>query len=201
MEKTVDFRDFEERDIEFVYKCKNEEKLNSLIVGEWHPFTYEEATKWVHGCMGKHDTYKFWAVCTNDKERRIVGWISLSQIDKKNLSACFHGIVIGDEGFHDGFAWIESYLFIMCYTFETLHLNRLYGTSLVGHSVSNHASDVFLWTTEGIMRQAVFKNGKFYDLKISSILNREYSQNKQDGVYRIQSILKRVRMIRKKSSY
>ena len=43
MEKTVCFRDFEVRDIDFIYKCKNDEKLNSMIVGQWHPFTYEEA--------------------------------------------------------------------------------------------------------------------------------------------------------------
>ena len=59
MEKTVLFRDFEERDIDFVYRCKNDEKLNSMIVGEWHPFTYEEAVKRVHGCMGEHETYKY----------------------------------------------------------------------------------------------------------------------------------------------
>ena len=51
MERTVCFRDFEERDIDFIYKCKNDEKLNSMIVGPWHPFTYEEAAKWVHGLL------------------------------------------------------------------------------------------------------------------------------------------------------
>lgn len=195
MEKTVSFRDFEERDINFIYKCKNDKKLNSLIVGEWHPFTYEEAEKWVHGCMGEHETFKFWAVCANDEKKRIVGWVSLSNIDKNNQSACFHGIVIGDERYHDGFAWIESYLFIMEYTFEVLHLNRLYGSSLIGHYISNVASTVFLWTTEGIMRQAIFKNGHFYDQKFSSILKEEYLLNKEQGLYCLQSILRRIRKL------
>ena len=118
MERTVCFRDFEERDIDFIYKCKNDEKLNSMIVGQWHPFTHEEATKWVHGCMGEHETYKFWAIATNDEEKRIVGWVSISNIDKVNQSVCFHGIVIGDPMYRDGFAWIESYLFILEYVFE-----------------------------------------------------------------------------------
>lgn len=201
MTKTVSFRDFEERDIDFIYKCKNDEKLNSMIVGDFHPFTYDEAIKWVHGCMGEHETYKFWAVCTNDEENRIVGWISLSKIDKKNQSACFHGIVIGDEKYHDGFAWIESYLFIMEYTFDLLHMNRLYGSSLIGHSVSNEASAIFLWTTEGIMRQAIKKNGRFYDLKCSSILKTEYIQNMAEGQYSLQSILNRIRQLKKNKLY
>ena len=85
MQPTVIFRDFEERDIDFIYKCKNDEKLNSLIVAQYHPFTYEEAVQWVHGCMGEHDTFKFWAIATNDDEKRIVGWVAVSHIDKVPL--------------------------------------------------------------------------------------------------------------------
>lgn len=194
---TVQFRDFEERDIEFIYKCKNDERLNSLIVGQYHPFTHEEAVKWVHGCMGEHDNFKFWAICTHDVEKRIVGWMSLSKIDRENQSACFHGIVIGDKNYNDGFAWIESYLFIMDYVFVTLGLNRLYGSSLVGHAISNSASDVFLWTKEGQKRQALYKNGRFYDIKLSSILKEEYILNKKLGKYDLRSILKRIRQFKK----
>ena len=194
---TVCFRDFEERDIEFIYRVKNDEKLNSMIVGEWHPFSYEEAVKWVHGCMGEHETFKFWAICTNNEEKRIIGWVSLSQIDKTNQCACFHGIVIGDSTYRNGFAWIETYLFVMEYAFERLGLNRLYGSSIVGHKDSNNIGKLLLWTREGVLRQAVFKNGKFYDEAIGSILRQEYFRNKVEGLYEMKSILKRLREMRK----
>ena len=122
MERTVCFRDFEERDIDFIYKCKNDEKLNSMIVGQWHPFTYEEAAKWVHGCMGEHETYKFWAIATNDEEKRIVGWVSISNIDKVNRSACSHGIVIADPAYRNGLSWIEAILFIYEQFFKIMEL-------------------------------------------------------------------------------
>lgn len=194
---TVCFRDFEERDVEFIYRVKNDEKLNSMIVGEWHPFSYEEAVKWVHGCMGEHETFKFWAICTNNEEKRIIGWVSLSQIDKINQCACFHGIVIGDRSYQDGFAWLETHLFIMEYAFERLGLNRLYGSSIVGHKDSNNIGKLLLWTREGVLRQAVFKNGKFYDEAIGSILRQEYFRNKAEGLYEMKSILKRLREMRK----
>jgi len=190
---TVCFRDFEERDIEFIYRVKNDEKLNSMIVGEWHPFSYEEAVKWVHGCMGEHETFKFWAICANDEEKRIIGWVSLSQIDKINQCACFHGIVIGDRSYQDGFAWLETHLFIMEYAFERLGLNRLYGSSIVGHKDSNGIGMFLFWEQEGILRQAVFKNGLFYDLLLGSILKDEYFTHKNNGEYEIRSILKRIR--------
>ena len=195
--KTVCFREFEERDVDFIYKCKNDEKLNSLVVGQYHPYTYEEAQKWVEGCMGEHDTYKFWAICTNDEEKRIVGWISLSDIDKINQSACFHGIVIADKDYRNGFAWIESYCFILKYTFEHLGLNRLYGSSIIGNKNSNIAGELFLFTIEGILREAVIKDGKRYDVRISSILRAEYLNNQKCGEYNFRAIINRLKRIRK----
>jgi RimJ/RimL family protein N-acetyltransferase len=170
MTHTVTFREFQERDIDFVFQCKNDEKLNRMIVKQSGPFSRDDAAKWVHGCMGEHKDFRFWAVCTNDEEQRIVGWVSLSSIDYSNKSACFHGIVIGDKDYNDGFAWIESYLFIMNYVFEVLSFNRLYGSSIIGNVDSNNAALVFLWTKEGVMRQAIYRNDVFYDVKMSSIL-------------------------------
>jgi len=197
MESTVAFRDFEERDIDFIYKCKNDEKLNSMIVGDWHPFTYEEAVKWVHGCMGEHDTYKFWAVCTNDDEKRIVGWVSISNIDRKNQSVCFHGIVIADSNYNDGFAWIESYLYIYQYCFEVLGMNRVYGESIVGHKQSGKIGKILQVPHEGIKRQAIYRNGKFYDLSFGALLREEYFKHKEDGDYEMKAILKRIYNLRK----
>lgn len=197
MEKTVLFRDFEERDIDFIYKCKNDPELNNLIVGQYHPFTYDEAVNWVHGCMGEHDAFKFWAVCTNDKAKRIVGWISVSCIDYVNKSACFYGIVIADPLYRDGFAWINCYLFMHEYVFEVLKLNRLYGESLVGHRQSNAAALIFYYTHEGIKRQSVYKNNRYYDVYFDSILSDEYFKHKQNGDYEFSSILNHILSLRK----
>lgn len=201
MESTVLFRDFEERDIDFIHKCKNDEKLNSMIVGNWHPFTREEAEKWVHGCMGEHETYKFWAICTNDEEKRIVGWVSISQIDMINRSASFHGIVIGDSAFHDGFAWIESYLFVYEYCFEVLGLNRVEGESLVSHKQSNKIGKLLFLEHEGTKRQAICKRGKFYDLAFGALLKEDYVKHKANGDYTIKSIIKRITFLKKNNHF
>ena len=198
MEKTVCFRDFEERDIDFVYKCKNDEKLNSMIVGQWHPFTYEEATKWVHGCMGEHETYKFWAIATNDDEKRIVGWISLSNIDKINRSACSHGVVVADPAYRNGLAWIESILFIYEQVFEKMKFNRIYGSCRADHQLSMQMADAMYRYSEGIQREAIFNNGKFIDIYCSSLLAREYFEHKNNGDYEIPKIIRRLVSEKKK---
>jgi len=192
MKPTVIFRDFEERDIDFIYKCKNDEKLNSMIVAQYHPFSYEEASEWVHGCMGEHETYKFWAIATNNEEQRIVGWVSISHIDYNNKSASFHGIVIGDNDYKDGFAWIESYLFIMDYVFTELQFHRLYGENIVEHKHSIKISKALFFQHEGIQRDAAYKDGKFHDVEIYSILNIEYMSHSKNGDYEISTIIDRL---------
>lgn len=197
MPPTVIFRDFEERDIDFIYRCKNDEKLNSMIVGQFRPFSREDAEKWVHGCMGEHETYKFWAIATNDEEKRIVGWTALSSIDNINRSACLHGIVIGDPAYRDGFAWIETHQFVFNYMFEILKLNRLYGESIVGHIASNSMEEIMFFTREGIKRQVLYKDGRFYDTSFVSILSEEYFKHKSQGEYETRAIIRRIGKLRK----
>jgi len=189
MDNTICFREFEERDVDFVYRCKNDEKLNNMIVGQFHPLTYEEAERWVHGCMGEHDAYKFWAICTNDDEKRIIGWVSLSQIDKENSSACHHGIVIGDNEYRDGTAMFEAMLFSMEYAFEHLGTNRLYGSCLSEHKISPHMLNALKFTLEGTLRQAIFKNDRYYDELLYGILKNEYFVYKESGAFDLTALI------------
>lgn len=191
MEGTVLFREFEERDIDFIYRCKNDDKLNEMIVGQYHPFTYEEAEKWVRGCMGEHETYKFWAVCTNNDEKRIVGWTSLSKIDKDNKSAFFYSIVIGDPKYRKGFAWIEIQQFVIDYAFRQLDLNRLEYSCLSEHHSSMSIGPVMFFQQEGLFRQAVYKNNRYYDVAYFGLLKDEYQQHYENGDYEFMSILER----------
>lgn len=186
---SICLRDFEERDIDFVLKCKNDDSLNEMIVGTSRKFTYEDAKKWVEGCMGVHDTYKFWAVCTNDIEKRIVGWISLSQIDRDNHCACHHGIVIGDKDYRDGTAMFEAMLLSMDYAFSILHLHRLYGSCLSEHKTSPHMLNSLGFNFEGTQRDAVFRNERYYDVLNYGILESEYNNLKDNGVFKVDKLI------------
>lgn len=196
MADTVCFRDFEERDVDFILKCKNDDELNRMVVGQSRKFTRQDAENWVKGCIIGNPTFKFWAICINDEEKRIIGWAALSEIDSVNKSASTHSLVIGDPDYNDGFAWIESVYFLFKYSFEVLKLNRVYGVSLVGHPMSNRIGALMFMKTEGILRQAIFKNDKFYDLQYDAILKDEFFAHKEAGDYEMMKIIKRLRKLR-----
>ena len=96
-----------------------------------------------------------------------------------------------------GMAWIDSYLFIYHYVFEVLNFNRVYGTRLVIHKQTNAMGKIMMSKQEGVLRQAVFKNGRFYDLVVGSVLKSEYFENKERGEYEMRAIIKRIKELKR----
>lgn len=193
MGKTVCFRAFEEEDIDSIYRWKNDDELNKMTVGLNRKVCRDDVAKWVRSRM-PHNLYEvFWAICPKDEPHKIIGYAQLTEIHFINSSANFSGIVIGDRMYQDGFAWLETYLFVMEYAFERLGLNRLYGSSIYGHKDSNGIGGWLYWQKEGVLRQAVFKKGRYYDLVLGSILREEYFAHKNNGDYELKAIFKRIR--------
>lgn len=191
MEKTVFFRAFEEKDAELIYQWMNDDGLKQLSTGLNRRMCKEEALDWVKARM-RHNPYQvFWAICAIDSDE-MIGYTCLTDIHYINSSACFGGLIIGNKAYQDGMAWIESYLFVYGYAFERLGLNRVYGESLMEHETTHIMGEVMFSTREGIMRQASYKNGKFYDVSFGSLLRHEYFDHKLKGDYELSAVLKRL---------
>ena len=128
----------------------------------------------------------------------MIGYASLVNIHYINSSAETGAIMIGDPNYNDGFAWIESVLFLFEYAFERLNLNRVYGQSLVGHKISNLVEPLMFMKQEGVLRQAAFKNGRYYDISFAGILKSEYYSHKEAGDYELPAVIRRIKKLRKK---
>ena len=195
MKKTVYFRTFEEEDAELIYKWMNDDDLKKFSVGLNRRMSKEESKKWVLS-RKEHNPYQvWWAICACETNK-CIGYACLVNIHYINSSAETGAILIGDPDYNDGFAWIESVYHLFEYTFECLGLNRLYGESLVGHPVSNKIGALMFMKTEGVLRQAAYKNGRFYDLQCDAILKDEYFAHKAAGDYDIMNIIKRIRRLK-----
>ena len=191
MERTVYFRAFEEEDAELIYQWKNDDELKTLSTGLNRRMCKEEALDWVKARMRHHDYRAFWAICARDTGK-MIGYACLTDIHYINSSANFSGILIGDKKYQDGLAWIETYLFIYEYVFERLNLNRIYGHAINDHKMTMAIRSAMFNTTEGTMRQAAYKNGRYYDVSISSLLRDEYFEHKAKGDYEVPAVMKRL---------
>lgn len=196
MEKTVYFRAFEEEDAQLIHQWKNDDVLNALTVGLNKRTCFEEDLEWVKSHMRHHPYSAYWAICSKETNH-MIGWACLTNIHYINSSAETGAIVIGDPDYRDGFAWVETVLFMFEYAFERLGLSRLYGQSLLGHKVSNMVEGLMFMTREGVFRRAAYKNGHFYDVSYAAILKEEYFAHKEAGDYEMQSVIRRLKQLRK----
>lgn len=188
MGNKVIFRDFELRDIDFIYKAKNDHRVNDTIVGDYSNFSYEDAIQWVKGCMKKDDSYKYWAICTDDVFQNIVGWCGLSNIDYKNRMAYLCSINIYDHKYKDTVTWYETNQFIADYVFNVLNFNRMYATCIEANVFQYQFLKLLPNMLEGTMRKAMCKNGKYYDVAIFGLLKEEYEEYKRKGLFEFSSI-------------
>ena len=198
MEKTVYFRAFEEEDAKLIHQWKNDDELNVLTVGLNKKTCFDEDLEWVKSHMYHHPYSAYWAICLKETGK-MIGWACLTNIHYINSSAETGAIVIGDPEYNDGFAWVETVLFLFEYAFERLGLNRVYGESLLGHKISNLVEGLMFMTREGVFRQAAFKNGRFYDISYAAILKDEYFAHKEAGDYEIPAVIRRLKKLRKES--
>ena len=148
--------------------------------------------------MYHHPYSAYWAICSKETGK-MIGWACLTNIHYINSSAETGAIVIGDPEYNDGFAWVETVLFLFEYAFERLGLNRVYGESLLGHKINNLVEGLMFMTREGVFRQAAFKNGRFYDISYAAILKDEYFAHKEAGDYEIPAVIHRLKKLRKES--
>jgi RimJ/RimL family protein N-acetyltransferase len=191
MEKTVFFRAFEEEDAALIYEWRNNDELQKLNTGLNRRMCHDEALEWVKARMHHNPYQVYWAICAKDTGK-MIGYACLTDIHYINSSANFSGIMIGDKSYQDGMAWIETYLFVYEYVFERLNLNRLYGSAIDEHNTTLAMRQAMFNVTEGVKRQAAFKNGRYYDVSISSLLRAEYFEHKEKGEYEVMSVLRRL---------
>lgn len=199
MDKTVYFRAFEPEDADKLYKWLNDDDLKKLSIGLNKKMCKEEVREWIKCRMFSQNYQVWWAICSQDTNI-MIGYLYLCDIHYINRSANFGGIVIGDKNYKDGFAWIESYLYIMEYAFERLNMNRLWCTYILDHSMTRAISECTYNIQEGLLRKAIYKNGRYYDEVIGSMLAEEYFLHKNNGDLEIYKIIKRLTAYKKEIS-
>lgn len=111
------------------------------------------------------------AICT--REGRLIGYCMIAFIDTDNRS-CKVGITIGDrEEWGKGYAG-DALKLVLKHCFIKLRMNRI-GAEI--YSFNSRSIAFFMragFKREGILRQAVLVNGRFYDEHLYGLLYRDW---------------------------
>jgi RimJ/RimL family protein N-acetyltransferase len=104
---------------------------------------------------------------------KLIGSCGFFNYDQRNASAEF-GIMIGVKSYWDKGFGTEAVRLLVRHGFETINLNRIYLRVLETNPRAIRAYEKAGFTHEGRQRQADFKNGRYLDMLVMSMLRSEF---------------------------
>jgi RimJ/RimL family protein N-acetyltransferase len=170
--KTVILRAIELSDMEFLQDIMNDPAIERMS-GDSHnfPISKDRQRRW----FDNFEQQKELRCIIQIKDGPIIGIITLIKIDWKNRTGST-GIKIKakpeDRRPNDVY---DAVMGFRNYCFNELNLNCLYGTVLEYNHLSRKLGKKCGSVEEGILRQRVFKNGKYHNLIATSILAKDFN--------------------------
>ena len=106
---------------------------------------------------------------------KLIGNLAFNDIDWRNRSSEF-GIMIGDKNHWNQGYGTEAVRLLIKHGFNTLNLNRIFLRVFEDNPRATRAYEKAGFVHEGRERQAEFRDGRYIDVLLMSILKDEFSQ-------------------------
>lgn len=168
----VRLRAYRKEDIPQAQAYMNDvEVRRNLAPGIPYPFTLENEEKWYSTLSGANETYSF-AIETLEDEKYI-GGCGVNHIDWKN-SAVTVGIFIGDKNYWSRGYGTDAMNLLVKFIFEQMNVNKV---KLQVYSFNDRARKCYEkcgFVKEGILRQEIFRDGRYHDIYAMGILREEH---------------------------
>lgn len=174
----IRFRAIDRDDLPDFVKWINDPEVSQGI-GKYLPFSMADEEDWFETMHKRPASEHVLAIEVKavapqgDETWRLVGSCGFFNHDQHNASAEF-GIMIGDKSYWNKGHGTEAVRLLVKHGFHTLNLNRIYLRVLENNPRAIRAYEKAGFTHEGRQRQADFRDGKYIDLLVMSILKDEF---------------------------
>lgn len=149
-----------------------DEEATRYSLSKWlTPKSPAEVAAWLETVI--RETSSFSRGIVNKATGGLIGYAGVSQLSRANRSGEYF-IFLGDkQSWNKGFG-TETTRAIVRHSFEALELNRLMLTVSAIHPAAITAYRRSGFQEEGVLRQACFRNGRFHDKIVMSILREDW---------------------------
>jgi len=165
----------EKENLEQLREWRNDPELRRYF-REYKELSSEMQKRWYENrVLGDPDQVNFEI---HDKDsKKLIGHCGLYYIEWMHQHAEF-GIYIGEESFRSRGYGSDTLRTLVRYGFEQLNLNRIW-CEVYDNNTSIEMYRHIGFKDEGILRQKVFKDGKYLDAYVLSMLREEYHNGKE----------------------
>jgi RimJ/RimL family protein N-acetyltransferase len=166
-------RELDKDDITKINKWRNDKDLISNLGAPFRYINVDVDYKWYEIYMQNRSTNIRCAIVEVGNEDDILGMASLINLNYINQSADFH-IMIGEHENRGKGMGFFSTKEMLNHAFYDLNLNRIELGVLQDNYPALNLYEKVGFKQEGIKRKSIYKNGKFIDMIIMSILKEDY---------------------------
>ena len=167
MGNLVTLRAIELSDCDLLRALMNDPDTEYLLGGYSFPISSQQQQKWVEALPQNTSTLRVMI----EVDGKAVGTAILTDIDYKNGSAEIHIKLESGDARGKGYG-ADTIKSLVKYAFDELRLHCIYARVNAYNTVSQRAFEKCGFEREGIMRQRIYKQGKYADVYLFSILNR-----------------------------
>lgn len=169
----IKLRDLRSEDREYFYSwIKDKEVIRYSLSIFQKMKSNDDISSWFDGVLVDKSSYSK-AIIDSESEK-LIGYAGIAQISEANLSGEYF-IFIGDKSYHGKGVGTFVTKEITKLGFEQLGLNRIMLTASEKNVAAIKAYSKANFKTEGIMRQAFYRDGNFHDKIIMGILKEEWN--------------------------
>lgn len=173
MENRIYLRALEPDDYKTSVHWRNDEEIKEMLGGPKYFVSSEKERQWVLNAINDNNRIVL-AICLKENDKYI-GNIMLQEIDWINRSAHVP-ILLGDKDeWGKGYA-TEARMLMLKFAFEERGLERIWGEILESNINSLRMNEKCGFKVEGLKRNSIFKNGRFQNQIIVSILKEEFEE-------------------------
>jgi len=161
-------------DLESFLKWFNDPEVTQYLA-IYTPMTEMAEEKWIEGLATRPNDALFVIEAIEASGSKAIGTTGLTNIHPKDHNAGF-GIAIGEKDYWSKGYGTEACRLLVRYGFEQLNLHRINSGVISFNERSLRMHRKVGFKEEGRQREAIFKNGRFYDHVNFGLLRSEWQR-------------------------
>ena len=179
MRKRLKLRALRLEDAEVTLTWRNREDIRDRYSGHPFPVNYEMEKSWLEKVARSNIPTTVLGI-EELSSQKLIGLTDLRNINFINREAeC--GMIIGDKEQQGKGYGEEATRLILEFAFRQLGLNRVFVRAIADNAPAIRVLTKCGFQEEGRLRESVFKNGRFKDQLLMSILSREFRHEEDDN--------------------
>ncbi len=164
-------RAIEEEDLDLLRDMINDPDIENMTGGSSFPVSRVKQKLWFDSIQKNENELR---LIIDTKEHGSIGLVMLTNIDYRNRTAEFHSKITTHKNLHGKGYGTKATQALVEYGFNQLNLHCIYSRIIEYNIASQRVKEKCGFIKDGILRDRIYKNGKYFSLVEWSITQDEF---------------------------